>query len=418
MLSDTQVLIVEPGSANVCGSDQIGEICVAGPAVAKGYWKREDDTHETFVAGLDGDTNQVFLRTGDLGFVADEELFVTGRIKDLIIIRGANHYPQDLEWTTERAHPALRPGCGAAFAIEHEGEERVVIVQELERDFLRNPDIENIGQAIVGAIAEQHEIQVIGVGLLKTGSVPRTSSGKIQRGLCRQRYLENTSGTVGMYLPTMPRQANEPTSEPTNEQETDETMSPPVSADSVIQWLRRYAGQRLNSHLMDERRAIAPHGVLDFGNQGMFGLQTPVELGGIGLGEVDTLRVLMQLGAIDQTLAMMVIVHNTLGIRPILRYATPATRRRLVPRLASGRELVAFALTEPQAGSNPQSIVSTATPTGRGGWRLDGHKSWSGTAGWANVLNVFVQNLDASGTPAGTSGFVVSRDTRGVRIGD
>ena len=415
VLSDTQVLIVEPGSDKVCGSDQIGEICVAGPAVAKGYWKREDDTHETFVAGLDTHTNQVFLRTGDLGFVADEELFVTGRIKDLIIIRGANHYPQDLEWTTERAHPSLRPGCGAAFAIEHDGEERVVIVQELERDFLRDPDTENIGQAIVGAIAEQHEIQVIGVGLLKTGRVPRTSSGKIQRGLCRKRYLENTLDMVGMYLPLRPRQP----SEPTNEQETDETMSPPVSADSLIQWLRRYAGQRLNSHLMDERRSIAPHVVLDFGNQGMFGLQTPVELGGIGLGEVDTLRVLMQLGAIDQTLAMMVIVHNTLGIRPILRYATPTTRRRLVPRLASGRELVAFALTEPQAGSNPQSIVSTATPTGReGGWRLDGHKSWSGTAGWASVLNVFVQNLDASGTPAGTSGFVVSRDTHGVRIGD
>lgn len=414
VLPDTRVLIVEPDSTNLCESDQIGEICVAGPAVAKGYWKREDDTRETFVVGFDGNTNQVFLRTGDLGFVADEELFVTGRIKDLIIIRGANHYPQDLEWTTERAHPALRPGCGAAFAIEHDGEERVVIVQELERDFLRNPDTENIGQAIVGAIAEQHEIQVVGVGLLKTGSVPRTSSGKIQRGLCRKRYLENTLDTVGMYLPSMPRQANELT----NEQEMDETMSPPVSADSVIQWLRSYAGERLNSHLMDERRSIAPHVVLDFGNQGIFGLQTPVELGGLGLGEVDTLRVLIQLGAIDQTLAMMVIVHNTLGIRPILRYATPATRRRLVPRLASGRELVAFALTEPQAGSNPQSIVSTATPTGPGGWRLDGHKIWSGTAGWANVLNVFVQNLDASGMPAGTSGFVVSRDARGVRIGD
>ena len=190
-----------------------------------------------------------------------------------------------------------------------------------------------------------------------------------------------------------------------------------ADADELIDWLRHYADERLNSRLMDERRSVSPQVVLDFGNRGVLGLQVPRELGGLGLGERDAMRVLRQLGAIDQTLAMMVIVHNTLGIRPILNHATEATRRDLVPLLATGRELVAFAITEPEAGSNPQGIVSRAEPVGPGRWRLHGAKSWSGTAGWAGAVNVFVQHRDADGTMRGTSGFVVRRGAHGFHIG-
>jgi alkylation response protein AidB-like acyl-CoA dehydrogenase/acyl carrier protein len=114
---------------------------------------------------------------------------------------------------------------------------------------------------------------------------------------------------------------------------------------------------------------------------------------------------------------MMTVVHNSLGIWPILHHADAALRADLVPRLASGRELVAFAITEPAAGSNPQAIVSTATPDGDDAWRLNGTKCWSGTAGWASVINVFAQNVAADGTPSGVSGFVVPRSTRGLVMG-
>ena len=168
---------------------------------------------------------------------------------------------------------------------------------------------------------------------------------------------------------------------------------------------------------MDERRSIAPHVMLDFGNHGILGLQVPREYGGRGFTYRETLKVLEQIGAIDETLAMMTIVQNALGLRPILHHAQTELKAELLPRLASGRELVAFALTEPAAGSNPQGIVSTSTPDGADGWRLHGQKSWSGTAGWAGVINVFVQNRDGDGHVRGITGFAVPRDTKGLRIG-
>jgi alkylation response protein AidB-like acyl-CoA dehydrogenase/acyl carrier protein len=168
---------------------------------------------------------------------------------------------------------------------------------------------------------------------------------------------------------------------------------------------------------MDERRSISPHVILDFGNQGILGLQAPREYGGLALGYGDTLKVIEQLGAIDQTLTMMTIVHNSLGIWPIVQYAEPTLKADLVPRLAAGRELVAFAITEPGAGSNPQALAATATPDGQGAWLLRGQKSWSGTAGWASVINVFAQNVDSTGEGRGVNGFVVPRGAKGLRIG-
>src|SRR6185436_985619 len=109
-----------------------GEVCVTGPAVAQGYWNRPHETLEAFVSQAGKDS--AFLRTGDLGFVEDGELYITGRLKDLIIIRGINYYPQDIEQTVEQAHIALRPGCGAAFSIDVGGEERLVVVQELNSE--------------------------------------------------------------------------------------------------------------------------------------------------------------------------------------------------------------------------------------------------------------------------------------------
>ena len=187
-------------------------------------------------------------------------------------------------------------------------------------------------------------------------------------------------------------------------------------ADNLINWLRNYANEQINSRIIDERRCIPPNIVLDFGNQGLLGMQVPPEYGGLGLGHYDTMRVLEQLGAIDPTLSLFVGLNNILGIRPILHYGSSLLREQLLPLLATGRELAAFALTEPTAGSNPQAITAQAIPDLNGGWRLQGSKIWSGSAAWAGVINVFVQHHDTDGTMKGISGFAVRKGT-GMRQG-
>jgi acyl-CoA synthetase (AMP-forming)/AMP-acid ligase II len=185
-----RVVIVDPETHRECNDDRMGEIWIAGESVAKGYWRRPEATAESFGAELDGPevrTGDRFLRTGDIGFLAGGELFIAGRLKDLIIIRGRNLYPQDLELAAERSHPAARPGCGAAFSIEVEGEERLVLVQELDRR--RVDEASAAAGAIRRALAEEHEVQVHDVVLVRAGTIPKTSSGKIQRHACRAAYL-------------------------------------------------------------------------------------------------------------------------------------------------------------------------------------------------------------------------------------
>jgi acyl-CoA synthetase (AMP-forming)/AMP-acid ligase II len=211
-LLDQRVVIVDPDSGVPCPPAQVGEIWVAGPSVAHGYWGRSAETVQTFQAQAVGCADTTFLRTGDLGFLQDGELFVTGRCKDVIIIRGCNLYPQDIERTVERCHPALRPGCGAAFAVDLAGAERLVVVQEVERASLAQArrargqcsahgspqqragrlaalDFDNVIGNIRQSVAEEHGVQVYAVLLLKAGGLPKTSSGKIQRHACRIGFL-------------------------------------------------------------------------------------------------------------------------------------------------------------------------------------------------------------------------------------
>ncbi|HET8845684.1 MAG TPA: condensation domain-containing protein, partial [Ktedonobacteraceae bacterium] len=194
--SNQQICIVDPATAVECPSGSIGEIWISGPGVAQGYWNRPEQTTETFFASLKKNGKGPFLRTGDLGFVVDGELFITGRLKDLILIRGRNHYPQDIEMTTERCHPALQAGGCAAFSCELDGEERLIIAQELKRE-CRTPDIEEISGTIRQAVAAEHELQVHTILLLRFGSIPKTSSGKIQRHACRTDFLKQRLRVIG-----------------------------------------------------------------------------------------------------------------------------------------------------------------------------------------------------------------------------
>ncbi|HSS49853.1 MAG TPA: amino acid adenylation domain-containing protein, partial [Thermoanaerobaculia bacterium] len=201
-----EVVVVEPQAHRECAPGAVGEIWISGPSVARGYWRRGEETERDFAARLAGAPERgPFLRTGDLGFLTGGELFVTGRLKDLIILRGRNHYPQDVELTAERSHRALRPGCGAAFSIEAEGEERLVVAHEVEprsnTEEGERQEWEEIGAAVVRTVAAVHEIPVHAVVLLKPGTIPKTSSGKIRRRACREDYLARRLSTVGEWRP-------------------------------------------------------------------------------------------------------------------------------------------------------------------------------------------------------------------------
>jgi acyl-CoA synthetase (AMP-forming)/AMP-acid ligase II len=214
-LDDTRIVIAHPELLTVCAPDEVGEIWVSGPSVAQGYWNRPEDTERACRAYLKDTGEGPFLRTGDLGFMKDGELFVTGRLKDLIIISGRKLYPQDIELTVEQSHPALRPACCAAFSVDGTGEEQLIIAAEVDPRYqptVHNPsdaeahahsngrlplDVEAVVRAIRRAVAEEHDVRAHTVVLVRAGRVPKTTSGKVQRHACQASFLKGTLERLG-----------------------------------------------------------------------------------------------------------------------------------------------------------------------------------------------------------------------------
>jgi len=194
---DMDVRIVNPKTLIQCGPKEVGEIWTAGTSVTKGYWNKEKETQENFFARIKDSNSGPFLRTGDLGFFFDGELFISGRLKDLIIIHGRNYYPQDIEYLAETSHPVLRSNASAAFSVDVEEEEKLVIVAEVERTAIRNLDTEAVCDAIRQRIAEELELEVYAIQLLRTASIFKTSSGKIQHKACKEGFLLKSLEVVG-----------------------------------------------------------------------------------------------------------------------------------------------------------------------------------------------------------------------------
>jgi amino acid adenylation domain-containing protein len=312
-----QVRIVDPESRLPCAPDRVGEIWVAGPSVAKGYYRRQDATEETFRARLADGSAGVYLRTGDLGFFKDGELLIAGRLKDLIILRGRNLHPQDLEATAGESHPAIRPGCGAAFSLEIAGEERLVVAFELHRD--RETEAEDAAAAIRRAIAEQHEAQVQEVVLLRAGGVPKTLSGKIQRHLCRRRYLAGE-------LPVVGRSAlAEPAAEEVGalSREGLLALAAELRAEVLEAHLRQRIGRaaRAAASDLDRRRPL-----LDLGLDSLAALDLQHELGG-SLGAEVSLKDLLggiTLAALVEQVLAQVERSEALRLVPVSATATRA----------------------------------------------------------------------------------------------
>lgn len=231
-LPGQQIVIANPETLCQCSAEEVGEIWVCGDSIAQGYWRQTDDSTHTFHAHLADTGAGPFLRTGDYGFLADSELYVTGRLKDVIIINGRNHYPQDIEGTVMQSYPGIRPNCAAAFSVSKGGEERLVVVAELERNYINryqkngkkpsdqrtqvkdlvapttltadsepNAVEKDILTHIRRAVAKEHDLQVHALLLLKPGTIPKTSSGKIQRFTCRAKFLDGVLESVAQSVP-------------------------------------------------------------------------------------------------------------------------------------------------------------------------------------------------------------------------
>lgn len=184
---DQQVFVVDPTTRARCPPERVGEIWIAGGSVGQGYWGLPEQSAETFGARLADDEGAgPFLRTGDLGFLRDGELFITGRLKDLIILAGLNYYPQDIEKTVEASHPNVRPEGCAAFSVNGDGEERLVIVAET----LGSEALEETVAAIRRMVNENHELRAHAIELIRQGTLPKTTSGKVQRRLCKTLFLQ------------------------------------------------------------------------------------------------------------------------------------------------------------------------------------------------------------------------------------
>ena len=209
-LINQKIAIANPETLVNCQPGEVGEIWVSGSSIAQGYWRQPEITAATFDAYFQDTKEGPFLRTGDLGFVDHGELFFTGRLKDMIVIKGRNHYPQDIEKTAEETTSWIRPSCVASFSIDIQGEEKLIVLAEVERRYWSSQrnggksssseiiEVKELTQLIRREVAKNHDLQIYTTLLLKPGSLSKTSSGKIQRHACRLEFLANTYQSLSL----------------------------------------------------------------------------------------------------------------------------------------------------------------------------------------------------------------------------
>jgi myxalamid-type polyketide synthase MxaB len=267
------VRIIDPNTLLPCPPDRVGEIWVSGPSVALGYWNRPEPTEQTFHGRVAGEGETTYLRTGDLGFLNAGELFITGRRKDLMIIRGRNHYPQDIEWTVQNCHPALQSDACAAFSVDVAEEERLVVVQELQRTS-RGANLDEVFTAIRQAVAQYHELDVYAIRLLRMASIPKTSSGKIQRHACKAAFLKDEfPEEIGRWTQTTDSLVPDPAPDPVPDSTTgtgtgagsgkQEQIGSRPGTEAITAWLVERVARQANlaPTAVDIRRPFVEYGL-------------------------------------------------------------------------------------------------------------------------------------------------------------
>ncbi|MDA1050828.1 MAG: AMP-binding protein [Planctomycetota bacterium] len=241
----SDVVIVDPETHERCADDRVGEIWTSGPSVARGYWNRPELTEEMFGGELSGSDRGPYLRTGDLGFIHEGHLYVTGRLKDVIVIRGQNHYSQDIERTAEGCSESLRSSAGAAFSVRVNNEERLVLVHEVERG-QSDIDTDVVVAEIASELNKNHELVPYAIVLVRPHSIPRTTSGKIKRTACRDDFQQNELKVVAKWLSTDIAEAA------ASDAATPDSAGPAMTARelavcrSIQHWLVQQLSQKMN----------------------------------------------------------------------------------------------------------------------------------------------------------------------------
>jgi acyl-CoA synthetase (AMP-forming)/AMP-acid ligase II/acyl carrier protein len=268
-MAGTTLAIVDPETMETKTVGLVGEIWIAGLSVAKGYWNNETKSEETFQA-YTRDGKGPFMRTGDLGFIHEGQLYIPGRIKDLIIIRGLNHYPQDIEATVEDAHEAIQSSSTAAFAVDKGKGDVLAVVAEIKRTFIRKLDEKEVIRSIREAISEVHQLEIKAIALVRTGTVPKTSSGKIRRFECRDDFMKGQLQSIA------------------------EWSKPEVSAEilnanesEILSWMRQWIARELKVEVVsiDPSRPLNEIGmdsvlgvVMAKDAEEQFGMEWPIDL--------------------------------------------------------------------------------------------------------------------------------------------
>ncbi|MEZ6095330.1 MAG: aminotransferase class I/II-fold pyridoxal phosphate-dependent enzyme [Pirellulaceae bacterium] len=326
-IGDEEVLIVHPETFALMPENEIGEIWVRSPSVGLGYWNKPEETERTFNSKLNPDNGKTYLRTGDLGFMDQGELFITGRLKDMIIIRGVNRYPQDIEATVESCDERLRTSGAAAFAVQRWDREHLVVVCEVER----RPDsgLDGIIDIIRRRVIEDHDVPLDAVVLVRANSIPKTSSGKVQRHACRQSYLENKLLSIDRWSVLEP-QADDPSSGATPESPTD-TGTVSVDAD-VIAVVTEYV-KKIGA---DRAKNITPDSniVVDLGLDSLERLEIVRELETAYGGRIPD-EVLQEVETVREVAAA---VQEYIGLQRVVpsngaaaKVAVPVNRHQTIP---------------------------------------------------------------------------------------
>lgn len=257
----TRVVIVDGQTRRRLPDGQVGEIWVSGPVVPRGYWGRPEETKVTFGGRIEGETGGPYLRTGDLGFLGDGELYICGRDKDMIIVNGTNHYPQDIERTVEESHPSVRRGRTAAFAVEVKDREQVVVVVECARGDDSRP--EEVAGAIREGVSRTHALGVT-IAITESNTVPLTSSGKIQRQRCRSELLEDRLPLRYREEAAVPPSATEPAeAAPQSPQGQVFSSAAEVLRHSISVHVTSWIGQNVldSTDAVDQQKPLSAHGI-------------------------------------------------------------------------------------------------------------------------------------------------------------
>lgn len=305
------IQIVDIQTLQPVSEGTIGEVWVSGPSIALGYWNNSELTESTFKAKIGKD---YYLRTGDLGFMSEGELYITGRAKDLIIIHGLNHYPQDIEQTVMQSHSALQPYGTAAFTLDNDNEEQLVIMQEIARTHLNKLDAQSVFDAIRSSILSEHGLQVRSIALFKPHALPKTSSGKIQRWVCKQTFIAGELPVIAQWNKT---------------DKTEGSMTSPIentpaqsalTRDKVKDWIIQWLAQR--SHIASSDIKLT-HSLAEFGLDSIIATELAADLQN-WLGRQIDPAIILEQRSLDDLIQFLISQDTSTETKPSYTMAPPS----------------------------------------------------------------------------------------------